>query len=285
MTISHASNIAGEIRDIASICRCVGESSGGMAHVVVDGVAAAPHAHADLSRTGAHFYAVSCHKFFGPHLGALCSLRSAVDALEQESDNIDSLYRSWELGTANYEACAGVGYGLSQYVSFLSSLGSAKPKAGADVPSSEINDGQPSHERTGEASPTNSMQTKVSADMVVSAYRTISHLERDASEYVLSFLRKSDDCTVVQLAGDTADRIPIVSFFHSRIDSDRIADVCFDEGIACRSDTFLAGPHLMKEIIELGCADGRVVRFSFVHYNTIEEAKRICKVLESIERW
>ncbi len=286
VAISHASNIVGEIRDIASICRSVGESSGGMAHVVVDGVAAAPHVHADLSQTGAHFYAVSCHKLFGPHMGALCSLRSAVDALEQDdSGSIDSLYRLWELGTANYEACAGVGYGLSQYVSFLSSLDTAKRKTGAVRPSSEINDAQSSYERTGEASPTNSMQANVSADMVISAYRAISHLERDASEYALSFLKKSDGVTVVQFAGDTADRIPIVGFFHKRIDADRIANVCFDEGIACRSDTFLAGPHLRNEIIRRGCVDGRIVRFSLVHYNTIEEAKRICKVLESIEGW
>ena len=284
VAISHASNIVGEIRDIASICRSVGESSGGMAHVVVDGVAAAPHVHADLLKTGAHFYAVSCHKLFGPHMGALCSLRSAVNVLEQESGSID-LYRSWELGTTNYEACAGVGYGLSHYLSFLSSLDTAEPKACAVGPSSEINDRQSSHERSGEALPTNSVQAKVSADMVISAYRTMSHLERNASEYVVSFLKKSNGVTVVQLAGDTANRIPIVGFFHIRIDSDRIADVCFDEGIACRSDTFLAGHILRKEIIRRGCADGRLVRLSFAHYNTIEEAKRICKVLGSIEGW
>ena len=121
--------------------------------------------------------------------------------------------------------------------------------------------------------------------MVFSAYRSIGHHERDPSEYALSFLKKSNCVTIVQLAGDTANRIPIVSFFHIRVDSDRIAKVCYDEGIACRSDTFLAGHHLRKEIIRRGCADGRLVRLSFAHYNTIEEAKRICKVLGSIEGW
>ena len=277
VALSHASNIVGEIRDVASICDTVRDKSDGKVHVIVDGVAAAPHVYADLSRSNADFYVVSCHKLFGPHLGGLCARREAVESLG-ESNNLESLYRSWELGTANYEACAGIGYGLARYLSFVSNDGAPKSRQ-------TLQSGQSSFQQSGEAAGFDAFGAKLTPDIVVSAYRTISRLESAACDYVLNWLLKSSRIAVIGLAGEESARIPIISFFHRRIESDRIAGICLDEGIVCRSDTFLAGPILQKEIEGLGCADGRVVRFSFVHYNTLDEAKFICKTLESIDDW
>ena len=275
VALSHASNIVGEIRDVASICDTVRDKSDGKAHVIVDGVAAAPHIYADVSNSNADFYAVSCHKLFGPHLGGLCARRDAVESLG-EVDAVDSLYRSWELGTTNYEACSGVGHGLARYLSFVSNDGAAKTRQ-------TLQPGQSSFEQSGEATGFNVFGAKLTPDIVVSAYRTINRLESAVCDYVLNWLRKSPGIAVIGLAGERSARIPIISFFHRCIESDRIARMCLDKGIVCRSDTFLAGPLLQKEIGRLGCTDGRVVRLSFVHYNTLDEAKFICKTLESIE--
>lgn len=281
VAISHASNIVGEIRDVASVCDTVRDKSDGMAHVIVDGVAAAPHVYADLSKSNADFYAVSCHKLFGPHLGGLCAQRAALESLGDVND-ADSLYRSWELGTTNYEACAGVGYGLARYFSFISNAGDAESR---QIPRGSKSPGQSSFEQSGEATRFDVSGVKLTPEMVVSAYRTIDRLENAACDYVLKWLRKSPKVVVIDLAGEGSTRIPIISFFHRCIDSDHIARVCLDKGIVCRSDTFLAGPLLKKEIEGLGCADERVVRFSFVHYNTLEEAKFIRRTLESMDGW
>ena len=278
VALSHASNIVGEIRDVASICDTVRDKSDGKAHVIVDGVAAAPHVYADLSESNADFYAVSCHKLFGPHLGGLCARREAVKSLG-ESNNLESLYRSWELGTTNYEACAGVGYGLARYLSFVSNDDGAAKSRQSPHP------GQSSFEQSGEATGIDVSGGKLTPGIVVSAYLTINRLESAACHYVLNWLRKSSRIIVIGLAGEGSAQIPIISFFHRYIESDLIARICLDKGIVCRSDTFLAGPLLQKEIERLGCADGRVVRFSFVHYNTLDEVKFICKTLESIDDW
>ena len=277
VALSHASNIVGEIRDVASICDTVRDKSDRKAHVIVDGVAAAPHVYADLSKSNADFYVVSCHKLFEPHLGGLCAQREAVESLG-EVDAVDSLYRSWELGTANYEACAGVGYGLARYLSFVSNDGAAKSRQTLQL-------GQSSFQQSGEATGFDAFGAKLTPDIVVSAYRTINRLESVACDYVLKWLRKSSRIAVIGLAGEGSARIQIISFFHRCIESDRIASMCLDKGIVCRSDTFLAGPLLQKEIEGLGCTNGRVVRLSFVHYKTLDEAKFTCKTLESIDGW
>ena len=281
VAISHASNIVGEIRDVASICDTVRVKSDGKAHVIVDGVAAAPHVYADLSKSNADFYAVSCHKLYGPHLGGLCAQRAALESLGEVHDT-DLLYRSWELGTANYEACAGVGYGLARYFPFISNAGAEESRQTLKDSKSH---GQSSFEQSCEATRFDVSGVKLTSDMVVSAYHTINRLEHAACGYVLKWLRQSPKVVVIDLAGEGSTRIPIISFFHRCIESGHISGICSDKGIVCRSDTFLAGPLLKKEIEGLGCADGRVVRFSFVHYNTLDEAKFIRKTLESMDGW
>mmetsp|Transcript_5310 Transcript_5310/g.9810 ORF Transcript_5310/g.9810 Transcript_5310/m.9810 type:complete len:306 (-) Transcript_5310:129-1046(-) len=85
VAVSHASNILGGIRDIASVCSFVHAATNGYGRVVVDGVAAAPHW---LSKsvfldgtTSPDWYVVSLHKMYGPHLGCLLGKRDAAAEL------------------------------------------------------------------------------------------------------------------------------------------------------------------------------------------------------------
>lgn len=52
-----------------------------------------------------------CHKLVGPHLGALCGRKDVARLLccdDGLSSDDETLYRLMEMGTINYEACAGV---------------------------------------------------------------------------------------------------------------------------------------------------------------------------------
>jgi len=152
VAVSHASNLLGMVRDIRAVARLVQKRTEGRAQVVVDGVAAVPHVPADLSGKLAmalsgkgtdqgsnccdgvvHWYAVSCHKAFGPHLGCLCGTHGAVEGVTRGNgvgapayhspgiahDDDGSWLRSvLERGTLNYESCAGI-MGVALYFQSL----------------------------------------------------------------------------------------------------------------------------------------------------------------------
>ena len=138
VAISHASNVLGQLRDVAQISKLVASRTLGHAHLVVDGVAAAPHWFPCVSQLGTDWYVISCHKLFGPHLGGLYASGSAVTCFKEAAASTggwedstryyrpactpsESLLRLFELGTVSYEACAGV-VGLGAYLAALSSI-------------------------------------------------------------------------------------------------------------------------------------------------------------------
>ena len=273
VAVSHASNIVGEIRDIRGICEIVKEKSGGRAHVVVDGVAAAPHICANVAASGAHWYAVSCHKLFGPHLGSLCGARPVVESLinedTQASYNDERVYKTFELGTLNFESCGGVGFGLKQYFTDLANHNST--------------------DRTRQRRSDRSDHTaSLLPSQVDAAYQRIGELEAAVCATVTDWLRRLPQVVVIKdpeisNGATSAGRIPIVSFFHRNITPDEIARACLESNIICRSDTFLAGSKFLQEIKNLGTS--KLVRLSFAHYNTVEEAKRVCDVLAATPGW
>jgi len=297
VAISHASNVIGELRDVRSICEAVEDKSNGRANVVVDGVAAAPHVFPSLSECGAHWYAVSCHKLFGPHLGGLCGLKTAARNLvgiHDEAINTDGLcnedgkiYKAFELGTHSFEACAGVGYGLGEYFASLSKFNSCDTvRARSSAPSMSSRKEQTSHESTGETNLCVEPTALLAPEQVRSAYLRIGLLEQGICARIIEMLRKSPRVVVIETGGCITNRIPIVSFFHRHIDSDTIARVCLENNIVCRSDTFLAGTELMSQLAALGLnGNTHIVRLSFAHYNTKHETERVLSVLKAIEGW
>mmetsp|Transcript_3069 Transcript_3069/g.5585 ORF Transcript_3069/g.5585 Transcript_3069/m.5585 type:complete len:336 (-) Transcript_3069:281-1288(-) len=117
VAISHASNVLGEIRNIAEIASTVHRLSHNRAHTVVDGVAATPHVYANVEAAGVDWYVVSCHKLFGPHIGALCGTKDVISQVCGST----SPEKVFELGTLNYEACGGIG-GLGSYFADLAKI-------------------------------------------------------------------------------------------------------------------------------------------------------------------
>jgi len=312
VAVSHASNILGGIRDIASVCSFVHAATNGYGRVVVDGVAAAPHW---LSKsvfldgtTSPDWYVVSLHKMYGPHLGCLLGKRDAAAELSPATSISTSLssrkdvaattleiYKSWELGTANYEACAGA-CALEEYFRILSNHVSVGERSHSDW--------QPTNERTGESSidddyrqreavPPTEGNGEVSS--TVDAARTwIRTVEDRLIRRLLGYLRncapdvriiedvKEMKITPTQHSNVENTRLPIVSFVHARIPSRDIVQHCRKNGIICRSCKFLSTERLWRE---LSIEDEGVVRFSLAHYNTLDEVDRTIRALESLDDW
>jgi cysteine desulfurase family protein (TIGR01976 family) len=106
VAVTAASNLLGtrpDVRAIADAASAVG------ALVHVDGVHATPHAAVDVAALGAHFYACSPYKFFGPHLGALVAAPELLETLHPDKllPSTDAVPERFELGTLPYELLAG----------------------------------------------------------------------------------------------------------------------------------------------------------------------------------
>ncbi|MCX2730928.1 cysteine desulfurase-like protein [Saccharopolyspora sp. NFXS83] len=108
VAVTAASNLLGSIPDVAAITRRAREAG---AISYVDGVQHCPHAEVRVAELGADYYATSAYKWAGPHLAAVV----AADPWSLEMLNPDKLLPApdeiparFELGTASFEALAGV---------------------------------------------------------------------------------------------------------------------------------------------------------------------------------
>ena len=86
MALTHVSNVLGRVCDVRACAALCKRRSPGV-RVVVDGVAYVPHRFANLTElqgNGVDWYAISLHKLYGPHLGALvaaCLCRKIVNRI------------------------------------------------------------------------------------------------------------------------------------------------------------------------------------------------------------
>ena len=123
VAMAHASNVLGQLYDIQSIALHIKSVTSRKARVIVDGVAAVPHRFTNLRESCVDWYVISCHKLFGPHLGALFGRFDAIEDIQNnlessqvhtlaknamyknetipENRNVDieGWYKQWEIGT------------------------------------------------------------------------------------------------------------------------------------------------------------------------------------------
>jgi cysteine desulfurase family protein (TIGR01976 family) len=107
VAVGAASNALGTLNDLAPVVQRAGTVG---ARVFVDAVAAAPHRPLNITGLGIDMLACSAYKWFGPHVGILCSTPAllaeiAPDRLATSPANPPA---SWELGTLPLESLAGV---------------------------------------------------------------------------------------------------------------------------------------------------------------------------------
>jgi selenocysteine lyase/cysteine desulfurase len=236
----------------------------------VDGVAAVPHIFANVDRTDVDWYVVSCHKFFGPHLGVLCGKHSVVQGLveppeEKAADcsRIGQISRLFEAGTMNYEACAGV-LGMKDYFVTLTQ---------------QCFEGR-----------TTSTKHSMRATLEL-AYSRIGRAERLLTHALLQGLRRSpkvkflcdNDKSCDDGNGTVFHQVPVVSFVHTSIPSRTLVELCARQGLVGRCGTFLASEEFLQ--VQLPLFAQGFVRFSLVHYNTVAEVQDLVRCLEKIPEW
>ncbi len=107
VAIGAASNALGTLNDLAPVVQRA-HSVG--ARVFVDAVAAAPHRPLDIAELGIDVLACSAYKWFGPHVGILCSTPALLAdvAPDRLATSPADPPASWELGTLPLESLAGV---------------------------------------------------------------------------------------------------------------------------------------------------------------------------------
>ena len=125
MAMTHVSNILGEVMDVGAIQKAVRELSS--AHLVVDGVAYAPHLPMDVTGWDVDWYVFSTYKVFGPHLAALYGRHAVLDAVKTGAPNhyfvpVDDPVYKFELGSASHEGCGGI-IAVGEYLQFMAGVG------------------------------------------------------------------------------------------------------------------------------------------------------------------
>ena len=293
VAVSHASNILGQVRDISSIRAVVDRLTGCRAHLVVDGVAAAPHIYPALSDNLADWYVVSCHKLFGPHVGAICgrnatAVKEMCDATKIPLGSHDAVYKLLEIGTINYEGCSGI-EGLGEYFVDLATLPlSGECRNQSLAGSTAIASHQSAREEpsTFVAQHRKNAPGSLTLELAREAFRRIRLIEEGLLNLLLFSLRKSEKVRVIEIGEQHLSctaRLPVVSFVHKTLKASSIVDICSKQGVACRHGTFLSNPYLLKDF-GVSSAEG-VVRLSLAHYNTKDEIKTVESILHSIAGW
>jgi cysteine desulfurase family protein (TIGR01976 family) len=107
IAVTAASNAVGSVPDLPGIVAAAHEAG---ARVYVDAVHAIPHRPLDVQALGCDALACSAYKWFGPHVGILCASPDLLAELEPDKlrPSPDTVPDRWELGTAPFEALAGV---------------------------------------------------------------------------------------------------------------------------------------------------------------------------------
>jgi selenocysteine lyase/cysteine desulfurase len=269
VALTHVSNILGQVQDLRPLVEVIRERAPAAA-IVVDGVAAVPHVYAHVDRMDVDWYVVSCHKCFGPHLGAVCGKHSAVqgfiDPPEESTTGNSSSSRMeglFEAGTMNYEACAGV-LGMKDYFARLTQ--------------------QPFEARA--------TSTKRSAQVTMeAAYSQIGDAEHLLTQALFQGLRRSSKVHLLVDAGNSGKdidgpavhQLPVVSFVHESIPSRTLVELCAQQGLIGRCGTFLASEEFLQTSPALFTQG--FVRFSLVHYNSVAEVHGLMRFLETIPEW
>ncbi|MEL6913211.1 MAG: aminotransferase class V-fold PLP-dependent enzyme [Pseudomonadota bacterium] len=83
----HASNVVGEINDVARICRLARDAG---VFTCVDGVSYAPHGLPNVRKLGADIYLFSAYKTYGPHQGIMVLRRALGMALPNQGHDFNA---------------------------------------------------------------------------------------------------------------------------------------------------------------------------------------------------
>ncbi len=193
IAITHLSNVTGAIMPIKKIVDLANTKK---IPVLVDGCQGAPHLKIDMQELGCDFYAISCHKMYGPTgVGVLYAKKKWVDILppyqggggmieevKKDSITFPGSPTKFEAGTLQTAEVVG----FSESIKFIEDIG----------------------------------------------IKNIMEHEKEILEYGLEQIRKNNS---VNILGNPKDRCSIISFTLKGIHPHDIATILDEDGVAIRA--------------------------------------------------
>ena len=240
-----ASNAVGTINDVEMISR--------MAHaygalVFVDAVQYAPHGPINVQGLDCDFLICSAYKFFGPHEGVLYGRYDLLDRLPaykvRPADNRPP--HKFETGTQNHEGIAGT----LAAVEYLASLSGDKGTR---------------------------------RERILTSMAMIQDYERGLVSHLIKGLQQVRGLRIYGITepGRYDQRVPTVAFRIEGFAPRRIAESLGERGIFVWDGNYYALAVTERLDVE---DKGGMVRVGLVHYNTVEEVKRLLEELHRITR-
>jgi cysteine desulfurase family protein (TIGR01976 family) len=254
VALGYASNALGTVNDVATI---VGWAHDVGALAFVDAVQYAPHGPIDVQALDCDLLVMSAYKFFGPHIGVLYGKYELLDRLQayKVRPAPKDPPGKYETGTQNHEGIAGT----LAAVNYLAEIGEQYGKDYADrFPGLT---GRRLHLKTG-------MTVLREYDHVLSA----------------AILDELETLPGVQIHGITdrnriEERVPTVSFTWGDRHPRDIAAELGKRGIFVWDGNYYA----LAVTERLGLEGrGGMVRIGAVHYNTVEEIRRLGDALRAL---
>jgi len=193
IAITHISNVTGAVMPIKKIVNLARENN---IPVLIDGTQGAPHLHIDMQDIDCDFYAISCHKMYGPNgLGILYAKKKWLDNLppyqggggmidEVKKENITFANAPTKFEPGTMQTAEVVAFGES--IKFIEKLG---------------------------------------------IQNILAH-ENDVLHYGLEKLRKDN---LINIVGNPKERGSVLSFTIKGIHPHDIATILDDEGVAIRA--------------------------------------------------
>ena len=248
VAVTHCSNVLGTINPIKEFANEVHKAG---ALICVDGVAYAPHRKVDIQELDADFYTFSWYKTYGPHLAVMYGKYDELlklDSLNHYFIGKEVVPYKLQPGNFNFELTYST-LGIIEYYEDLYNH-HFKKKEG-------------------------SFSEKLSKTFSLIA----AHEEKLANK-LLDYLNEVPEISIIGIPkADSSQRVPTISFVHSKLKSDEIVEKVDGHRIGIRFGDFYA----KKLIKALDLEDNNgVVRVSLVHYNTEKEVAKLIKIFKEI---
>tara|TARA_B100000575_G_C23120162_1_gene648092 strand:- start:1049 stop:2296 length:1248 start_codon:yes stop_codon:yes gene_type:complete len=247
LAVTHCSNIVGSINNLKEICKLAHKKN---IIVIGDGVSYAPHGFPNVKELDVDFYTFSLYKTYGPHLALLYGKEEILkDLPNQNHEFLNGNYPyTINPGGPNHEELVSL-IGIYEYFENLYYHHYKKNNLTMVEKISKIN-------------------------------QLISDHEEMVSNPILEYIFKREDLFLIgKNKIKNKNRAPTISFTSKKISSKKISEILVKNKIATRNDNFYAWRCL--ESLGIDLEDG-VVRLSMTHYNSMEETKKLIKVLEKI---
>ena len=243
----HVSNVVGSVNDVAAITRIAHEAG---ALVCVDGVAAVAHGLPDMRALDVDFYLFSLYKLYGPHVALLYGKRECIAKLANQNHFFHEGHPPHTLnpGGLNYESVASLG-GVLEYFEA--------------VHAHHFSD-----------------QDGTARERAQRIFTLFAHHEAVLMEPLIAFLDAHPRVRMIgRASSDPALRAPTVCIVVDGESAADLAERLYQREVACAHGHFYGYRCVQALGIE---PEPGVLRFSMVHYNSVEEVHRVIGVLRDI---